>query len=94
MRRLFILLVFLGLISCHKRLPAGMTRGTLADGVGCGDILIEVNQNTLFLPINLDSFPAVTQKLGQQVLFSYAELDNATTCMDGPPIRLITIRNY
>jgi hypothetical protein len=94
MRRLFILSVFLGLFSCHKRLPAGMTLGTLTDGVGCSTVLIQVNQYIAFQPGNLDSFPAVTQKLGQQVLFSYTELDNATVCMDGPPIRLNTIRNY
>jgi len=93
MRRLFILLVFLALIGCHKRVPAAMTLGTLSLGVGCGNILITVNSKTTFQPVNLDSFPAVTQKPGQQVLFSYTDLDNSTTCMDGPAIRLISIRN-
>jgi hypothetical protein len=94
MRRFLILLILLVPISCHKRLPAAMTLGTLSPGVGCGNILIEVNSKTEFQPVNLDSFPAVTQKVGQQVLFSYTELDNPTTCMDGPAIRLISIRNY
>jgi hypothetical protein len=94
MRRLFILLVFVALASCQKRLPAGLTLGTLTDGVGCSAILITVSQNSAFQPVNLDSFPAVTQKLGQQVLFSYTVLDNSTVCMNGPSIRLITIRNY
>jgi hypothetical protein len=93
MRRLFTLSVFLGLISCHKRLPAGMTLGTLTDGAACSTVMIQVNQNLTFQPSNLDSFPAVTQKPGQRVLFSYTELDNATVCMDGQPIHLISIRN-
>ena len=94
MCRFLILLMLLVPIGCHKRLPAAMTLGTLSAGGGCTEILIEVNSKTEFQPVNLDSFPAVTKKLGQQVLFSYTELDNATTCMDGPPIRLISIRNY
>jgi hypothetical protein len=96
MRRSIILLISFAPISItyHKRLPAGITPGTLTDGVGCGNVLIEVDSKTVFQPVNLDSFPAVSRKLGLQVLFSYTELDNATFCMDVPPIRLITIRDY
>jgi len=70
-----------------------MTLGTLSAGVGCGNLLIEVNPKTVFQPVNLDSFPAVTQKPGQQVLFTYTILNDGTTCMDGPAIHLNSIRN-
>jgi hypothetical protein len=93
MRRLLFPLVFLMVTGCRKTAPSGMTLGTLSAGVGCGNLLIEVSPKTVFQPVNLDAFPAVTQKPGQQVLFTYTVLDDGTTCMDGPVIHLISIRN-
>jgi hypothetical protein len=92
MRRLTIMLICFVFLACHKSQPGNM--GTFELGVGCEILLIKVSTGAVLQPLNLGDFPAVTQKPGQQVVFTYTTLDDATTCMDGPVIRLNSIRNY
>jgi hypothetical protein len=92
MRRLLILLLFLPFLACHKSQSA--VTGTLEPGIGCGVFVIQISSTSYMQPLNLGSFPNVTQKAGQKVAFTYkVDEDVATACMQGPAINLITIRN-
>jgi hypothetical protein len=92
MRRVYFLLAFLGLQACRK--SNSKTIGTLVPGVGCDVWVIRVHGVGYLQPTNWSAFPAVTQKAGEQVEFTYSVENEATTCMMGPAVRLGYIEDY
>ena len=79
--------------ACHKS-GDGSLVGTLTIGMGCSSLLINVNPHVTLQPENLSDFSStVTLKAGQRVIFSYTPSADGSVCMDGPVVKLTSIRN-